>query len=72
MQDYLVRQMDIVDGEDLLRSQSVYEKIKHQKHKVDKIATFSQPLREEIKDFAKLQRRVMAQRVARENIEVLV
>lgn len=29
MSDQIVKQMEIVDGEDLLRSQSVYEKIKH-------------------------------------------
>jgi hypothetical protein len=72
MRDYLVKQLDIIDGEDLIRSQSVYEKIKHQKHKIDKVATFSSSIREELRDFAKLERRVMKQRVARENIEVLI
>ena len=31
MSDYIVRQLEIVDGEDLLRSQSLYEMIKHTK-----------------------------------------
>lgn len=30
--DQIVKQMEIVDGEDLIRSQSVYEKIKHNKY----------------------------------------
>ncbi len=71
MQEYMVKQMDIVDGEDLLRSHSVYEKIKHL-NKIDKVATGAANIREEIKEFARLERRLIGQRRARENIEVLV
>ena len=34
MSDYIVRQMEIVDGEDLLRSQSLFEMIKHTKQNI--------------------------------------
>jgi len=36
--DYVVKQMDIVDGEDLLRSQSLYEMIKHTKHTLESVS----------------------------------
>jgi hypothetical protein len=62
--------MEIVDGEDLLRSQSVYENIKHSKYQVNKVNTGGS-VRDDIKEFAKLERRLLAQRVARENVEVM-
>ena len=63
--------MEIVDGEDLLRSQSVYENIKHNKYQHSQVASSRHPLRHEIKEFAKLERRLLAQRLARENVETL-
>ena len=69
--DQIVKQMDIVDGEDLLRSQSVYEKIKHGKYQIGHVADRHKDIRQELKEFAKLERRLMAQRVARENVEAL-
>jgi hypothetical protein len=70
--DQIVKQMEIVDGEDLLRSQSVYEKIKHNKYQMGQVGSERQKaLREELKEFAKLERRLLAQRVARENVEIL-
>ena len=63
--------MEIVDGEDLLRSQSVYEKIKHTKYQIGQVGGRQTGIREEIKEFAKLERRLMAQRLARENVETL-
>ena len=59
--DQIVRQMEIVDGEDLLRSQSVYEKIKHNKYQHTLVGGGRQKgLKEEIKEFAKLERRLFA------------
>ena len=70
--DQIVKQMEIVDGEDLLRSQSVYEKIKHNKYQMGQVGSERQKaLREELKEFAKLERRLLAQRLARENVEIL-
>jgi hypothetical protein len=71
MSEYVVKQMSIVDGEDLLRSQSVYEKIKHTKFNIANVGRQRAALRDEVKDFAKLQQRVLAERRARENVELL-
>jgi hypothetical protein len=69
--DQIVKQMEIVDGEDLLRSQSVYEKIKHNKYQIGSVGGRQQGIKDELKEFAKLERRLMSQRTARENIEAL-
>jgi hypothetical protein len=71
MTDYIVKQMNIVDGEDLLRSQSVYEKIKHTKHTIGKVGQRKASLRDEVKSFAKFQQRLLTERKARENVEHL-
>jgi hypothetical protein len=69
--DQIVKQMEIVDGEELLRSQSVYEKIKHNKYQLGQVGERQTGIREELKEFAKLERRLLSQRVARENVETL-
>ena len=63
--------MDIVDGEDLIRSQSVYEKIKHNKYQIGQVGDKQRAIKDEIKEFAKFEKRLLKQRVARENIETL-
>lgn len=63
--------MDIVDGEDLIRSQSVYEKIKHNKYQIGQVGDKHRAIKDEIKEFAKFEKRLLKQRVARENIETL-
>jgi hypothetical protein len=47
--------MNIVDGEELLRSQSVYEKIKHTKLALKNVGAKYQSLKDDIRDFTKLQ-----------------
>jgi hypothetical protein len=54
MTDYIVKQMNIVDGEELLQSQSVYEKFKHTKLTIGQIGLQREAMREQVKDFAKL------------------
>jgi hypothetical protein len=63
--------MNIVDGEELLRSQSVYEKIKHTKVALKNVGAKHQTLKDDIRDFSKLQQRLLSERKARENIEFL-
>jgi len=46
--------MNIIDGEELLRSQSVYEKIKHTRLALKNVGTKQLSLREDLKDFTKL------------------
>ncbi len=58
--DQIVKQMEIVDGEDLLRSQSVYEKIKHNKYQLGQVGDKQKGIREELKEFAKLERRLLS------------
>jgi hypothetical protein len=50
-----VKQLDIVDGEELLRSQSVFEMIKHTKDTIGRVGKREQGLRDELKDFTRLQ-----------------
>lgn len=63
--DYFVRQMDIVDGEELLRSQSLYEMIKHTKHR---LTNTRGELRQDLASFANLQERLFKEKRTRENI----
>ncbi len=63
--------MNIVDGEDLLRSQSVYEKIKHTKVALKNVGAKQQSMKDDLKDFARLQQRLLTERRARENVEAL-
>lgn len=63
--------MNIVDGEELLRSQSVYEKIKHTKLALNNVGAKQQSMKDDLKDFAKLQQRLLTERRARENVEFL-
>ena len=71
MTDYIVKQMNIVDGEELLRSQSVYEKFKHTKLTIGQVGKQRETITEQVKDFAKLQQRLLTERKARENVEFL-
>ena len=52
MSDQIVTQMEIVDGEDLLRSQSVYEKIKHGKYQIGQVGDKQKGIKNELKEFA--------------------
>jgi hypothetical protein len=71
MTDYMVRQMEIVDGEDLLRSQSLYEMIKHTKQRVGRVNESSDSLREQVRSFAQLQEKLNREKRTRANIEAL-
>lgn len=64
----MVKQMDIVDGEELLRSQSLYEMIKHTKHR---LSSNRNELRNELQSFAKLQERLLTEQATRANIQKL-
>ena len=66
-----MKQLEVIDGEELLRSLSVYEMIKQKKHALTDVSAKQSAFREEIRDFASLQRRLLADRQTRESIEVL-
>ncbi len=67
----MVRQLDIVDGEELLRSQSIYEMITHTKKNLNQVGNQNSSIHEEIKDFAKLQQRIIKDKKLRESIIAL-
>lgn len=58
--------MDIIDGEELLRSQSLYEMIKHTKHRLTNTRS---ELRQDLASFESLQERLFKEKRTRENIE---
>lgn len=67
-----MKQLDVIDGEDLLRSQSVYEMIKYTKQSLSNVSSKQSTFRDDVRDFAGMQRRLLADRQARDNIETLV
>ena len=71
MTDYIVKQLEIVDGEELLRSQSVYEMIKHTSHTLEQVGKKGGNMREEVKNFANLQQRLLNDRRIRDSIDSL-
>lgn len=71
MSDFIVKQLDIVNGEELLKSQSLFEMMKSNELSLKKIASRSESMREELKDLANLKRRLARDRVLRDSIESL-
>lgn len=71
MSDFIVKQLDIVNGEELLKSQSLFEMMKSNELSLKKIGSRSESMREELKDLANLKRRLARDRVLRDSIESL-
>lgn len=71
MSDFIVKQLDIVNGEELLKSQSLFEMMKSNELSLKKIASRSESMREELKDLANLKKRLARDRVLRDSIESL-
>lgn len=67
----MVRQMDIVDGEELLRSQSLYEMIKHTKQRLTASPSNRRELKNDLDSFAKLQQRLLNEQRTRDSIQSL-
>ena len=66
--DYLVKQMEVVDGEELLRSQSLYEMIKHTREKIDRVNQSHANTRQQVREWKQLQEKVHKERALRDSI----
>jgi hypothetical protein len=69
--DYVVKQMEIVDAEDLLRSQSLYEMITHTKKNFGQVGEKKSGLKAELRDFANLQQRLSNEKKLKETVRSL-
>lgn len=63
--------MDIVDAEELLRSQSLYEMITHTKKNFSQVGEKKSGLKAELRDFAKLQERLSSEKKLKETVRSL-
>lgn len=67
----MIKQMDIVDPEELVKNESLYTKLKNDKALVQKYGPRNFDIKEELGAFNKLQDKVTANRKVREQIAVL-